>query len=874
MAISLAIGAVMTLGYLLWDMQWERHHIVAEQTRLLRIQSQSQFDAFDHPLTPQSAIEFTQQLLHANPVTMVTLRDANGKPLAYAERSPKESFTAQVSAWMLGDSADLETLLHVAGAPGPWRLQWMLDAPLAAQIYWRRALLTVLLGFGGSLLLGLLLLRVVQRNISTPLNQIVAHLLRISPDQLDACRLETPVNHERDELGVLAKILDELLVSSGQTLMRSKRAEERLLGVIKALPDVVLILDAHGGCLEVLSSDEPTRRAYAAQIANRQFDRVTVEGVEEEFEHAIARTLATNSLQIVEFHLAVEEGGRIFEGRMTPLGKHPEIHEPSVILVARDITHRKRVEERLRDQLHFQNVLMDNIPNPLFYKDIRGRYLGCNNAFEGILGISEQNLIGKNVHDLLDVDTATKYEQADMDLFQRGGEQRYEGRLTYADGASHDVIFNKRAFYTADGKIGGLVGVIQDITMRKNMEGQLRQALKMEAIGALAGGIAHDFNNILSAILGFTELSLSEVEPDSLIHRNLTQVYTAGGRARDLVKQLLDFSRPSDEGMSPQNPSTVVRESVKLLRATLPSTIRIETRVDEQDGMVRADPTQLQQVMMNLCTNGARAMRETGGVLSISLENRILPDPPSGLPPGSYFVLSVSDTGVGIPQSHLEHIFDPFFTTSKVGEGSGLGLSVVHGIINKHGGAVTVESQEGSGSTFSVYLPRAELTAEEGQAQNNLPSPASPLAPSRSRRSARILLVDDELEVLDAAQGQLQRAGFQVEAFSSPVEAWRAFEQNPQRFDLLITDQTMPGLTGLQLVERVRSLRNDLPIALCTGYSELAGPDEAREMGVGSYLMKPILGREMVETADALLDRTASPPPRKDETDPQPADGT
>jgi two-component system, cell cycle sensor histidine kinase and response regulator CckA len=383
---------------------------------------------------------------------------------------------------------------------------------------------------------------------------------------------------------------------------------------------------------------------------------------------------------------------------------------------------------------------------------------------------------------------------------------------------------------------------------RKRMERQLRQSQKMEAIGRLAGGIAHDFNNILAAIIGFTEIAADKIPQDSKAQSNLKRVLQAAIRGRDLVKQILAFSRQSEQEKRPSQLSQVVEETLKLLRASLPSTIDIEWKVASESGLVLADTGQMQQVVMNLFTNAAHAMREKGGVIFIDLcdfsFSTPVEAPCDGLAPGVYLRLSVKDSGEGMSRDILDRIFDPFFTTKRLGEGTGLGLSVVLGIIESHGGAITVKSELGKGSAFAVYLPRV-IEARAGVVGGEEEIPTG---------EERILFIDDEEALAEMGEEILANLGYEVITKTNGADALELLKADPHRFDLVITDQTMPELTGVELAKEILATRANMPIIMCTGFSHLVDAGKARAAGIRAFAMKPLTKREIAKTVRKVLD--------------------
>ncbi len=391
------------------------------------------------------------------------------------------------------------------------------------------------------------------------------------------------------------------------------------------------------------------------------------------------------------------------------------------------------------------------------------------------------------------------------------------------------------------------------IEQRRTLEAQLRQTQKMEAIGTLAGGIAHDFNNILTAIIGYTEITIGDLAPDSRAASDLQQVLNAGNRAKELVKQILSFSRQAEQELQPLRPQLLVKEALKLLRSSIPTTIEVKENIDPECGAVLADPTQIHQIIMNLCTNAYHAMRETGGVLGVSVTPVELGSDDlttkMHLTAGIYVRFEVSDTGCGMDKIVLEKIFDPYYTTKGKKEGTGLGLSVVHGIVKSLHGDITVYSSLGEGTTFRVYIPMVDTEAKkvlQAATTRQLPS-----------GDEHVLIVDDDEAIVKMEEQMLKSFGYQVSAFSRCEEALNAFRSHPDAFDLIITDMTMPGITGLQLTREVLALRSDMPVILCTGFSELINEKKAKDAGICRYLMKPLLKKDLAIAVREVLDKKA-----------------
>ena len=374
----------------------------------------------------------------------------------------------------------------------------------------------------------------------------------------------------------------------------------------------------------------------------------------------------------------------------------------------------------------------------------------------------------------------------------------------------------------------------------------------MEAIGTLAGGIAHDFNNILAAVMGHTELSLRDIPDTSPLKRRLTHVLNACLRSKELVHQILTFSRQHKMPGPPQpvQVGLIIKETLKLLRSTLPSTIQIQPHIDSSRAVLIA-PTQMHQIMMNRCTNAKHAMEENGGVLTVALSDVTLPPTPDSghrdldLPLGSYVKLTIKDTGHGMAPDTLKRIFDPYFTTKEKGVGTGLGLATVHGIVKNHGGTILVESSPGSGSSFHVYLPHATA------AQHPSRRTPSQLLP---RGCERILLIDDEDEMVIVGKDMLQHLGYQVVTATSGLEGLAIFREKPQQFDIVLTDMTMPDMTGDKLSAQLIKIRPDIPVILCTGYSEKIDAAEARKLGIKAFVLKPLTLDQLAQTVREILD--------------------
>ena len=536
-----------------------------------------------------------------------------------------------------------------------------------------------------------------------------------------------------------------------------------------------------------------------------------------------------------------------------------EVQGKQVILSATvDITPLRQAEQELRASEYRFRTFFNSNPEGIALMDFHGKILDINKNFARIVGYEPDEIRNRQFTDLL-VDS---YQSKAMQTFNaiRAGISRDvtdEMTLIRKDGTQLPITAN--GWRVTDEKSNPvMIGVfVHDLTREKKLaqekmelQTQLAHSQKLDAIGTLAGGIAHDFNNILVGIIGYTELALKAEAhtPNSPKNAYLNGVLEAGLRAKELVRQILKFSRREKAVMGSVSMTPLIKEAVKLLRATLPATIRIEQRISANRDTIDGDPTQIHQVVMNLCTNAYHGMREKGGLLIINLENVTLQNPRKALsleiPPGDYVKLIVEDTGCGISAQVMARIFEPYFTTKDKNEGTGLGLSVTLGIVRSHSGLIEVESSPGMGTKFAVHLP----LAREAETKNLLPSGDLPRG-----NNQRVLVVDDEFFFLDVVRENLEHLGYQVTSCQSSLQAIEILTQAPDQVELLITDQTMPDLTGVQLIAEIRKVGVTLPVLLCTGYSETVTEQSAKHYGISKLLMKPITITDLAWAVHEIL---------------------
>ncbi|MEW6260737.1 MAG: PAS domain S-box protein [Thermodesulfobacteriota bacterium] len=514
-----------------------------------------------------------------------------------------------------------------------------------------------------------------------------------------------------------------------------------------------------------------------------------------------------------------------------------------VVLVFRDQTAEREHLNILQQNEARLRAIFDAVADPLIVYDGEARPQYVNPAFTKLFGWRLEE-IDHSIHPWIPQDYWESFQEKRLEMFEQRTALRFETQRITRDGKTVEIMASYAPFFDADGKPLGFVACLTDITRIKEMEREIRQSQKMEAIGALAAGIAHDFNNILFPISGLAQISLWDAPDGSSLRQNLEKIYDATRRAADLVQQILTFSRRAEMKKTPVILQPIVKEVFKLTRSSIPANIDMQLDVYPKTLRVMADATQLHQVLMNLITNAYHAVEKNGGSIHVELmEARLEKDRSIGgpsLPPGRYALIRVSDTGSGIDPAILDKIFEPYFTTKPQGKGTGLGLAVVHGIVTELGGDIRCESWLGNGTTFHVYMPLLidPEDASVGSSTKPLEIPGG---------TERILLVDDEKPIVDMESRVLERLGYQVDSFTAATEALVHFEADPGAYDLVITDMSMPKITGEALARRVLAIRPDIPVLLCTGYTELIQEDRARAMGIAAVLPKPLAVETLAE---------------------------
>jgi PAS domain S-box-containing protein len=506
-----------------------------------------------------------------------------------------------------------------------------------------------------------------------------------------------------------------------------------------------------------------------------------------------------------------------------------------------DITERKMAEEEAKKLV----AAIDQAGECMVITDARGVIEYANTAFESITGYQREDVVGKSFRAIESNKENEEYYPKIWNKLCEGN--IWKGQLSEKkkDGTPLQLEITISSIRSKFDLITHFVAVTYDVTKQFLMEKQLRQSQKLEAIGILAGGIAHDFNNILASIIGYTEMSLLETTQDTKLWNNLEHILKAGDRARDLIYQILTFTRQTEQEKNPIELKPIIKETLKLIRASLPTTIEISQKLDAHHDTILADGTQMHQVLMNLCTNAGHAMKDSGGIIEVSLMEIDIAEGihNSDLKPGAYLRLTIRDTGHGIDSDIIDKIFDPFFTTKDPGEGTGMGLSVVHGIIKAHGGAISVNSELYKGTVFHIFLPRIDMVPRQ-KAGTTGPLPSG---------KAKILFVDDEEDIVEMEEMMLTYLGYEVTATTESLEALEIFKNDPDKFDLVITDYTMPDMTGIELAKELSSIKPKIRIILCTGFNDTRTQEKVKTTSIREIMIKPVTMQIVAETVQRVL---------------------
>lgn len=618
-----------------------------------------------------------------------------------------------------------------------------------------------------------------------------------------------------------------------------QKSESRYKSIFKNLLDIYVETNREGTILEISPSCKKHMGYKREELLGVSFSKFYANSnIREKVHNALQSNHILNDFEVALVH----KKGQIVPFSITSRTiRDKDGNFIKLISMLRFIGERKEIEKKHKRLF----TAVEHAAESIIITDAQGIIQYVNPAFEAITGYTKAEALGNNPRILKSGIHESHFYKSMWQTLTTGNvwqgqiQNRNKNGDLYYEYASITPIKDK------DGIIVSYVGVKRDITHELEVEQRLLQAQKMEAIGTLSGGIAHDFNNILTAIIGYTEIALQEVEEGSAIDKDLHQVLTASNRAKDLVAQILAFARQSGKEVRPVRLDYTIKEVFQMLRSSIPSTINI-TQSIESDSRILGNDTQLHQVVMNLCTNAAHAMEENGGVLHVGLKDIGIDEKlkkSTGLMPGNYVELIISDTGVGIGSDIIRLIFNPYFTTKAQGEGTGMGLAVAQGIIESYEGKITVQSEMGKGTTFTIYLPVSEQMAD-GNRKDVSELPAG---------TGNILIADDEVTIAEMFTKALTNLGYSVTMRTSSVEALELFRSKPNEFDILITDMTMPKMTGEQLAIEVLKIRPDLPVIICTGYSKRLSKERVRQIGVKSLIYKPVINSELANAVYQVL---------------------
>lgn len=679
-----------------------------------------------------------------------------------------------------------------------------------------------------------------------------ARLLQREREKVDASNreLEKQVNKRTWELVEAIEGLRKEIADRERAEAQLKVSEERYRTILETIEEAYYEVDLAGNFTFFNEAAEKLLGYSKGQLVGMNDRQYTDEENARKLYKAFNAVYRTGRpAKGFDWEIISQNGARKYVEASVSLVSDSEGKPTGFRGIARDITERKLADEALRVSEEKYRLLVNNANDGIFIVQ-DGFIEFANPKAVELFEYDEEDLAGIPYSHLIHPDDRSFLYDAGMGSFApEAAPEPYSLRILARSGKETWVQTNAVDIYW-EGKPATL-NFVRDISIQKRLEAQLLQAQKMEAIGTLAGGIAHDFNNILTSVLGYTQLAQGDVPKGSQADRDLQEVVRAGRRARDLVSQILTFSRQTQHELKPLDPVPIIKEVMKLLRASIPATIEIRQRIEKTDAHVLADPTQIHQILINLCTNAAHAMTERGGVLELTLTkvalDSVFASRHPEVAPGEYLLLGVTDTGHGIAPSIMDRIFDPFFTTKKRGEGTGMGLAVVHGIVRSCGGAITVYSEVGKGTTFKVFLPCCTGDADCERAVEMVVA----------KGNERILFVDDEPSIVTMAKRMLERLGYSVMSTTSSVEALDLFRDGSGEFDLVITDLTMPKMTGEQLAAELTRIREDIPIIICTGYSSTLTEGREPRHGIRAVVTKPLITHEIARTIRDVLDEGA-----------------
>lgn len=678
-------------------------------------------------------------------------------------------------------------------------------------------------------------------------------------------RVETPIpvytilltakSDKEDVLEGFAAGADDFIkkpFDSGELLARiqvGRRLVEQqalMYCLIDSIPDPIYVKDSRGLYLGCNSAYARFVGAEVDGIYGRTASEILPENVSKASHMEDLRVLARGASAESEGWTSNADGENVYLETVKIPYLESAAGSTGMISISRDLTKRIQMEQEMRRLA----VAVEQSSESIIITDVSGNIQYVNAAFENTSGYSHEEVLGRKTDFLNSGKQGTQFFAELWDTISRGDPWSGEFINRKKDGS---LYIEESVIYPIRGEGNEMINYVaigRDITEEREIEKHMRQQQKMNAIGALAGGVSHDFNNILTAILGYVALCMNTVDEESKAYGYLKEIVKAGDRATKLVRQILTFSRQEEQEFQPLELQSVVEDSLNMVQTTMKKNITVEQHIDPDCGAILGDATQIQQVLINLCTNAAHALGRTNqGTLSISLQEVDVAEGHKDeklvdLEPGKYACIIVSDSGCGMPPEVVERIFEPYFTTKKKGEGTGFGLSIVHGIVRKHRGEISVESEEGVGTTFTIYIPLL------GEA---VPEEKEPVDLSVPSGAGRILFVDDDEAILSMGREMLESFGYEVVSASNGLQALETFKLGPKAFDVIVTDYSMPEINGHELIQQILKVRNDIPTILCSGYMEKVEGEDLRSLGHAGYVAKPVDWKELGRTIQKYI---------------------
>lgn len=853
--LALGLGVMLSLLQMGFDLRAEQRNVdnaVMQVVSTVKDSAAHAAFAIDRVL----ADRVVNGLAQYKPVVRADIHDNFGEDLATWEGPANQEKLKKLLTPFMEFQKSYSVPLYWGGEKElVGNLEIEVDAYVIIADFFDRSALIILSGVLRNFILAIILMVFFYFTLQKPLVKIVSFLSKVDYSATEPVQLRGLKRHEKNELGMLVSTINTMLQKYSKSLQQSYRAKQKYADLYERAPDMYLSVDVATVTIEQCNRAVTEIMGYSKEeiIGRSVFDIYHPDCIEKVKNELFPTFLKTGEIHNAELQVMKKDGSWIDISLNVSAVRDNEGKIIKSRSILRDITERKQAEEALKKSKETTKAIFDATLDGILVANSRTRkFITANKSICEMTGYSQDEIRNMRVEDF----HREEDRQNALNQFQRIVQKeqgiaenipvlRKDGVVFYADISGALAKFGENEY---------LISVVRDISGRRKTEkekvkreSQMRQTHKMEAIGTMAGGIAHDFNNLLAIILGNADLSLHDIPPGSPSRTRIDQVIKATRRAKDLVKQILVFSRQQDRDFINIKPALIIKESLKLLRATVPASVKIRQNIDSGCSNIKGDPTQIHQVLMNLVSNAVYAMDEKG-MLVVALKNvdlgaEDLRHHPKVLP-GQYVMLSVSDSGAGIDQSIAENVFDPFFTSKEVGEGTGMGLSVVHGIVENHGGVITFDSKPGTGTIFYVFFPKSELDAVDEYT-------ASAILPTGKEE---ILIVDDEEGMAEMLGIMVRRLGYQETFETSSTKALETFKSNPEKFDLVITDQTMPDMTGMELAEELMRVRPDIPIILCTGYSKKVTEEKVKGMGIKELLIKPIEREQLACTIRDILD--------------------